>query len=74
MLNTYSTIGNREDLSDIVAELFADEVPFFAMAQKIRAEATTHEWTEDSLNAASTTGVVEGATVTPTKPGFKNSP
>lgn len=43
MLNTYSTVGNREDLSDVIADLFADDVPFFAMAQKIKANATTHE-------------------------------
>lgn len=68
MLNSYSSIGNREDLSDIIAELFADEVPFFAMCKKIKAESTIHEWTEDSLAAASTSVVIEGATVTYTRP------
>ncbi len=71
MLNSYTTIANREDLSDVIADLFADDVPFFAMAQKIKADATTHEWTADSLNAASTTGVIEGASLTYTKPGLR---
>ena len=71
MLNTYTTIANREDLSDVIADLFADEVPFFAMAQKIKAEGTTHEWTADNLAAGSTTAIVEGASVTYTKPALR---
>lgn len=71
MLNTYSTVGNREDLSDIIADLFADDVPFFAMAKKTKAMATKHEWTADSLAAASTTAVVEGADISYTKPALR---
>jgi len=71
MLNTYSTVGNREDLADVVADLFADEVPFFAMARKIRAKATKHEWTADSLAAAATTAVIEGASLSYTKPALR---
>lgn len=71
MLNTYSTVGNREDLADTVADLFADDVPAFRLARKIRANATKHEWTADSLAAASATAVVEGASVTYTKPALR---
>ena len=70
-LNTYTTIGNREDLSDMIADLFADDVPFFAMARKTKAEATKHEWTADALNAAATDAVIEGATVSYTKPTLR---
>lgn len=70
-LNTYSTVGNREDLSDVIADLFADDVPFFALARKIKESATKHEWTADSLNAASTTGIIEGASISYTKPKLR---
>lgn len=68
-LNTYFQKGIREDLASQVAELFADDVPFFALAQKIRAEATKHEWMADSLASTSRTGLAEGASVTYVQPG-----
>lgn len=66
--NTYDTIGNREGLTSYIADLFADDAPFFAMAKKERAIATKHEWQADALDSAATTGVVEGASVTYTQP------
>ena len=71
MLNTYSTVGNREDLSDVIAELFADDVPFFAILKKTQAQATKHEWTDDNLAAASSTGKTEGHTITYAKPALR---
>lgn len=71
MLNTYSTVGNREDLSDKVADLFADEVPAYRLAKKVKATAVKHEWTADTLGSASTTAVIQGASVTYTKPGLR---
>jgi len=71
MLNTYSTVGNREDLSDVIADLFADDVPFYAMARKIKATSTKHEWTSDNLQSASAATVVEGASLTYTKPPLR---
>jgi len=71
MLNTYSTVGNREDLADQVADLFADDVPAFRLARKVKSTSTKHEWTADSLAAASTTPVLEGASLTYLKPGLR---
>lgn len=62
-VNTYFAKGNREGLTDTVADLFADDAPLFAMSRKISAIATKHEWQADALAAASTTGIVEGASV-----------
>lgn len=72
-LHTYSTsggggIGNREGLTNRIAELFADDVPAFRMAKKVRAIATKHEWQEDALAAVSKTAVVEGAAISYTQP------
>lgn len=66
-VNTYFAKGNREGLVNQVADLFADEVPFFAMAKKESASNVKHEWQEDSLAAASTTAVVEGASLSYTQ-------
>jgi len=71
MMNTYSNIGNREDLSDSIADLFADEVPFFAMARKIKAEGTKHEWQDDNLDAANAGTTIEGASISYTKPTLR---
>ncbi len=65
--NTYFVAGNREGLTDRVADLFADEVPFFAMCQKVSSISTKHEWQDDNLGAPVTTGVAEGATISYTQ-------
>ena len=61
-LNTFDVTGNREGLTDTIADLFADETPLFSMARKIPATSVLHEWQEDALAAADKSGVVEGAT------------
>lgn len=60
-VNTYDQSGNREDLASELAALYPDEVPFFAMAGKVKATGRTHEWVTDSLASTSRTGIVEGA-------------
>jgi hypothetical protein len=70
-VNTYFAKGNREGLTNQVADLFADEVPFFAMARKERATSVKHEWQDDTLASASTTAVVEGASLTYVQPATR---
>jgi len=70
-VNTYFAKGNREGLTNQVADLFADEAPFFAMAKKESAIATKHEWQSDSLASASTTVIVEGAALSYTQPATR---
>ena len=65
--NTYDTVGNREGLTDVIADLFADDIPFFKMAGKVKSIATKHEWQVDNLESAATTGIVEGAALSYTK-------
>lgn len=62
--NSYFAKGNREGLTDTIADLFADDAPFFKMARKVRAISTKHEWQTDTLASSSKTGIVEGATIT----------
>lgn len=55
--------GIREGLTDIVADLFADDVPLLAASRKVPTTSTKVEWQSDNLAAASKTAVAEGASV-----------
>lgn len=68
---TYTAIGLREDLTDVIYNISPTETPFMSSVGKTKATATYHEWQLDSLAAAATNAAVEGATasditVTPT--------
>jgi len=59
---TYTSIGNREDLSDVIYNISPTETPFMSSIGKTKATATYHEWQTDSLAAAAANAVVEGDT------------
>jgi hypothetical protein len=59
--DTYDSIGNREELSDIIYSISPTDSPFMSMAARGKAAATYSEWQTDSLSAAVTTNaVIEG--------------
>lgn len=49
---TFSSVENKEDLSEIVVRIAPDETPFFSNTEKTEATGTFHEWVDESLNAA----------------------
>lgn len=57
---TFQSIGNREDLSDIISDISPTETPFYTKAKKGKANATYHEWQTDTLDAAATNAAVQG--------------
>ena len=60
---TYTAIGQREDLSDVIYSISPTDVPFMSSIGKTKATAVYHEWQTDSLAAASLSNfAVEGAT------------
>jgi hypothetical protein len=60
---TYTAIGMREDLSDVIYNISPTDTPFFSSVGKTKATAVLHEWQLDSLAAASLSNfAVEGAT------------
>jgi hypothetical protein len=60
---TYTAIGQREDLSDVIYNISPTDTPFMSSIGKTKATAIYHEWQTDSLAAASlTNAAVEGAT------------
>jgi hypothetical protein len=59
---TYTAIGQREDLSDIIYNISPTDTPFMSSIGKTKATAVYHEWQVDSLAAASlSNAAVEGA-------------
>ena len=69
---TFTAIGNREDLSDIIYNISPTDTPFMSSIGKEKAEGTLHEWQTDALAAAATNAQVEGdeiafTAVVPTK-------
>jgi hypothetical protein len=68
----YQSIGNREDLSDVIYSISPTDTPIMSSIGKTKATAVYHEWQTDSLAANTTANaLVEGATasditVTPT--------
>lgn len=58
---TYSAIGNREDLEGAIYDISPVETPFLTMCKRVSATSTLHEWQRDSLAAASTANAqIEG--------------
>jgi len=59
---TYTAIGQREDLSDVIYNISPTDTPFMSTIGKGKATATYHEWQTDSLASVNTSNyAVEGA-------------
>jgi len=59
---TYQSIGNREDLSDVIYNISPTDTPLLNTLARGKATAVYHEWQTDSLAAATTNNAaVEGA-------------
>jgi len=57
---TFSAIGNREDLSDMIYNISPTETPFMGAIGKTTASAVLHEWQTDALAAAGANAQLEG--------------
>lgn len=65
--NTYlsfSAIGNREDLANVIYNIDPVETPFLKAIDKVKATATLHEWQSQSLATAANNAQVQGADIT----------
>ncbi len=49
---TYSAVGNREDLSDMIFRIDPVDTPFMTGVEKSKATAVLHEWQTQALAAA----------------------
>src|SRR5579863_5159160 len=57
---TFSAIGNREDLTDMIYNISPVDTPFMGNIAKTKAESVLHEWQTDSLAAAATNAQLQG--------------
>ncbi len=64
--DTYTSIGMREDLSDVIYNIAPTETPFASMVNKVKATGRYHEWQTDTLASAAANAQVEGDEVTAT--------
>jgi hypothetical protein len=63
---TYSAVGNREDLSDVIYRIDPTDTPFMSGIDKAKATAVNHEWQTQALAAAvSTNYQLEGDEAAP---------
>ena len=66
---TYSGVGLREDLENVIYDISPTDTPFMSMGGRMDAIAVNHEWQTDALAAASGSNFnEEGATLTAAKP------
>lgn len=61
---TFSAIGNREDLADVIYNISPVDVPFMGSVGKSTATAVLHEWQSDALATAANNAVLEGDDIT----------
>lgn len=52
---TYSAVGNREDLSDMIYRIDPTDTPFMSAVEREKASAVKHEWQTQALAAADAT-------------------
>ena len=68
---TFSQVGQKEDVSDIISNIDPTDTPFISSVGTEKVSAKLYEWQEDSLRAVQVNAQVEGftasdATLTPT--------
>ncbi len=63
--DSYSQIGIREDLSDMIFNISPTDTPAFSSFAKVKATNRTHEWQTDSLAAVADNAHIEGDDTTP---------
>lgn len=57
---TYSQVGDREDLGDMIYNIAPTSTPFINAIARNTATATNHEWQTDSLATPANNAAVEG--------------
>ena len=63
--DTYTAVGNREDLSNIIYNISPSDTPFMSAIGRTKSNAVKHEWQKDTLAAPGANAQLEGDVVTP---------
>lgn len=67
---TFSAVGNREDLVDLIYNISPTDTPFLGTINDNKAYAVKHEWQTDSLASAGANAQLEGDDFTYSTPSF----
>ena len=59
-LQSYNTVGAREDLEDMIYMTSPTDTPFISSIDRTTCDATYHEWQRDTLRAPASNAQVEG--------------
>lgn len=70
-IKTYGAVGEREDLTDVIAVITRHETPLFSGLEKVKARGTYHEWQIDTLSTGNDNAAIEGADFTFAIPGYR---
>jgi hypothetical protein len=62
--DSYTAVGLREDLTDVIYDISTTETPFMSNAARVSVKAKIHEWQTDTLAAAAANAQLEGDTIT----------
>ena len=60
LYDTYSTVGIREDLVNVIYNVSPEDTPILSAIPRAQAKSTKHEWQLDSLATPATNAVIEG--------------
>jgi hypothetical protein len=60
VFDTYESVGNREDLTDMIWDVSPSETPFLSAIPKVKAKAIDHQWQTDALSTAGANAQLEG--------------
>lgn len=60
MLQTYTVIGQKEDVDDKIYRVSPEETPFVSMIGRKSVDSVTPEWQRDALRAAASNAQAEG--------------
>jgi len=71
-VKTYDAVGDREDLTDVVATVSRSETPLFSNLEKVKATYRYHEWQTDALSTGSSNAAIEGADFSFTIPAARS--
>ena len=60
LTTTLNSIGNREDLSDTIDRVAAEETPVYSALSRTKASARFHEWQTEGLANPAVNAQLEG--------------
>ncbi|MCK5613900.1 DUF5309 family protein [Candidatus Pacearchaeota archaeon] len=64
VFQTYTAIGNLEDLSPVVTRIAVEETPLLSSIKKTKATGVKHEWITETLESPGFNAQVEGSDAT----------